>query len=68
MITPVIMYGYETWFAVENDKVILNTWGRKVFRKVYGAVTKQEIWKIETNPELIWLTDINRRRREWLGM
>jgi hypothetical protein len=54
MIKPVIMYGYETWFAVENDKVILNTWGRKVLRKVYGPVTKQGMWKIETNPELIW--------------
>jgi hypothetical protein len=27
---------------------------RKVLRKVYGAVTKQGIWKIETNPEVIW--------------
>lgn len=48
---------------------ILNTLERKVL-KVYGAVTEQGIWKIETtsNPELIWQQILIGEDLKGLGM
>lgn len=36
MITPVIMYRYETWFALENDKVI--------YTKYIGEESSEGVW------------------------
>jgi hypothetical protein len=42
-----LMKGYKghelTWPKTEMDKFMLNMWERGIFRKVYGAVTEQEV-------------------------
>jgi hypothetical protein len=30
----------------------LNTWERKILRRIYGPVVEQGIWRIRTNQEL----------------
>jgi hypothetical protein len=32
-----------TWLKTEKDKIMLNMWERGILRKVYGAITEQEV-------------------------
>jgi hypothetical protein len=47
MVKPVVVYGSETWPAIEMDMKRLNTWER-----IYGPVVEQGIWRIRTDQEL----------------
>jgi hypothetical protein len=53
MLKPTVMYGCETGSTTEKDEIILNTWERKIFKKMYGPVTEQEVWKTEL-PKNLW--------------
>jgi hypothetical protein len=35
----------------ENRYITLNTWKRRILRKVYGPVTEQGVWRIRINQE-----------------
>jgi hypothetical protein len=72
MVTPVVVYGSETWPMTEMDTKRLNTWKRKILR-IYGPVVKQGICRISTNQELRELyrdldiaADIEKKRLEWI--
>jgi len=50
----------------------LNTWEREMFRKIYGPVVEQGIWRIRTNHELRELYKdldivVNIKRKDWSG-
>jgi hypothetical protein len=53
-LEPFVRYvcGCETWSMTEKDEVMLNTWERKILRKLYGPATEQGAWRIRTNQEL----------------
>ena len=74
IIKPVVVYGSEAWTLSERVIAMLNTWERKILRKIYGPIFDQGTWRIRTNAELYLLyndndivTDIKLRRLEWLG-
>jgi len=52
MVKPVVAYKSEIQFKEEMDMKRLNTWEREIFRKIYGPVVEQGIWRIRTNQEL----------------
>ncbi|KAJ4444925.1 hypothetical protein ANN_06724 [Periplaneta americana] len=74
IIKPTVTFGSETWTLPERAITILNTWERKILRKIYGPIYDKGEWRIRTNSELQKLykdssivTDIKIRRLEWLG-
>jgi hypothetical protein len=52
MVKPVVMYRSETRTMTEMDMKRLNTWERKMLRRVYGPAVEQGIWRIRNNQEL----------------
>ncbi|RZF38840.1 hypothetical protein LSTR_LSTR013781 [Laodelphax striatellus] len=74
IIKPVCVYGAETWVLTKKDEDLLNTWERKILRRIYGPVNIDGEWRIRTNQELRDLykksqivDDIKIRRLSWLG-
>ena len=74
VIRPVVTYGSETWTLTKKGEELLNTWERKILRKIYGPVQAAGEWKIRNNRELYQLyedadisTEIKRARIRWLG-
>jgi hypothetical protein len=51
ILKPIVMFGCEAWSMTEKDKARLNTWERKILRKVYGPVTEQGVWRIRRRSE-----------------
>jgi hypothetical protein len=56
------------------DMKRLQTWDRKILRRIYEVVEEQGTWRIRTNPELRVLykyldivADIKKKRLEWTG-
>jgi len=52
MVKLVVVHKSETQLKDEMDMQRLNTWERKIFRKINGPVAEQGIWRIRTNQEL----------------
>lgn len=74
VIRPVVTYGVEAWVLTKRDELMLNTWERKILRKIYGPVQEEGIWRIRMNSELYVLygeptivAEIKSSRIRWLG-
>ena len=74
VLRPVVLYGSETWVMTAREELMLNTWERKVLRRIYGPVCEQGEWRIRTNKELYGLykepslvSEIKSARIRWLG-
>ena len=74
IIKPVVLYGSVTWTLTKKDENLLNTWERKILRRIFGAININGEWRRRTNSELEQLfkkptivTDIKARRLRWLG-
>ena len=74
IIRPVVMYSSETWTMTKSIEALLNTWERKVLRKIYGAVQDLDGWRSRTNEELYTLykdptvvAEIKKGRLRWAG-
>ena len=59
IIKPVVVYGSEAWTLSERVIAMLNTWERKILRKIYGPICDQGTWRIRTNAELYLLYNDN---------
>jgi hypothetical protein len=73
-VKPVVAYGSEMWPMTEMDMKRLNTWDRKILRRIYGSVVEQETWRIRNNQTLgepyedsDTVTDVKKQRLEWIG-
>ena len=51
-VKPVVVYDSETWPVAEMGIKGLNTWERKMLRRIEGPEVEQGIWRIRTNQEL----------------
>lgn len=74
IIRPTVIYGSESWTVTEESKHRLETWERKILRKIYRGVKENGIWRRRTNNELkdIFkeidiITAITQNRLRWLG-
>jgi len=74
MVKPVVVFGSETQAMAEMDMTGLGAWERMKWRRIYGPVVEQGIWRIWTNEELRELykdldaaADIKMKRLEWVG-
>ena len=74
IIRPVIMYASETWTLTRTTENMLNTWERKILRRIYGPIQDEEGWRIRTNQELYddyqdptLVAEIKKGRLRWLG-
>lgn len=52
VIRPVVMYGAETWVLTKESERRLDTWERKLLRKIYGPVQENGEWRVRHNSEL----------------
>ncbi|KAF0755744.1 ribosome biogenesis protein TSR3 isoform X1 [Aphis craccivora] len=55
LIRPVILYGLETWASRKIEEIRLDTFERKVLRRIYGPClnTGTKEWRIRTNEEVM---------------
>jgi len=73
-IKPVLMYGAETWVLSKVDELHLGVFERKIFRRIYGPMCEEAIWRSRCNEELYRLYDetdlvtiIKITRLRWAG-
>ena len=52
IIRPVVTYGSETWTLTKSAETVLNTWERKVLRKIFGPTKDENGWRMRTNKEV----------------
>ena len=52
IIRPVVTYGSETWTLIKSAENILNTWERKVLRRIFGPTKDEKGWRMHTNNEV----------------
>ena len=55
MIRPVITYGSETWTLNKQAANIVNTFERRILRRIYGPIQVNGIWRMRHNEELYQL-------------
>ena len=74
VIRPAVTYASETWTLTKTAENLLNTWERKVLRKIYGPTKDEFGWRIRTNHELYNLyqdttivAEIKKGRLRWAG-
>jgi hypothetical protein len=74
IIRPIVMYGCETWTLTEKHEKTLNTWERKILRKIFGPINDQGAWRKRYNHELYNLykgpdtvASIKSQRLRWAG-
>lgn len=74
IIRPVVLYASETWVPTRREETLLNTWERRVLRKIYGPICENGQWRIRTNKEVYELYDeptivaeYKRSRLRWAG-
>ena len=74
VIRSMVLYGSEAWTMTLTDELRLNTWERKILRRIYGPVCDQGEWRIRTNQEVYDLyeepslvAEIKSWRLRWLG-
>ena len=51
MVRPVVTYGSESWTLTMEEERALGVFERKILRKIYGPVKKNELWRIRRNDE-----------------
>jgi len=52
MVKPAVVFGNEIWAVSEMDMKGLSTRETKIFRRVYGPVVEQGMWRVRTDQEL----------------
>jgi len=52
LIRAVVSYGAEAWTLTKKEEQAVLTFGRKIFRSVYGPKYEKGEWKSRTNREL----------------
>lgn len=53
IIRPVVTYGSETWVLTKRQEIMLNTFERKILRRIYGPIEEEpNCWRIRRNEEL----------------
>lgn len=76
LIRPVILYGSEIWASRKIEEIRLDTFERKVLRRIYGPCldTGTKEWRIRTNEEVYNLFQrpsisrkVAKRRLMWAG-
>jgi hypothetical protein len=74
LIKPVLCYGSVTWTLTQTSEQMLNTFGRKILRRIYGPTLEGGCWRPRWNNELYGLykepnivEDIKIKRLEWAG-
>jgi hypothetical protein len=45
LILPVALYASETWPLTKNNEIALNTFERKILRKIYGPIQENGTWR-----------------------
>jgi hypothetical protein len=58
IIRPVVTYASETWVLTKENERGLNTWERKVTRKIYVPINEGGQWRVRTNAELFGEQDL----------
>jgi len=74
LIRPVVLCGAEGWTVTEKEEQAVLIFGRKIFRRIYGAKYENGEWKSRTSRELEEMSKgenivkwIKGQRISWLG-
>ena len=74
MVKQVVVFGSEIWAMAEMGMKELGTWETKIFRRVYGPVVEQGMWRVGSDQELRELyndldivADVKKKRFKWIG-
>ena len=46
MVKQVVVFGSEIWAMAEMGMKEVGTWETKIFRRVYGPVVEQGMWRV----------------------
>src|SRR6202012_2350336 len=52
MIRPIVMYGSGTWTLTTKHENTLNTFKRKMLRRIRGPIQENNVWRTRNNREL----------------
>jgi hypothetical protein len=73
VIRPVLMYGSETWVMTKKIENIINSYERKILRRILWPINDNGTWRIRYNKEiytLYWdpeLSTVITLRLQWAG-
>jgi hypothetical protein len=74
LIKPILCYGSVTWTLTQAAEQMLNTFERKMLRRIYGPIQEGGCWLPRWNNELYSLykepdivEDVKIRRLGWAG-
>ena len=69
LIKPILCYGSVTWTLTQTAEQMLNTFERKILRRIYGPTQEGGRWRPRWNRELysLYNEDIKNRRLGWAG-
>lgn len=74
IIRPILCYGCETWTMQSKAEERLNSFERRILRRIFGPVQDEKGWRIRYNSELYQLykdMEVSRfikfRRLQWAG-
>jgi hypothetical protein len=74
LIKPILCYGSVTWTLTQAAENMINTFERKILRRIYGLIQEAGCWRPGWNSELYSLykepnitEDIKIRRLGWAG-
>ncbi|GFG39577.1 hypothetical protein Cfor_01007, partial [Coptotermes formosanus] len=74
LMKPVLGYGSATWTLTQATEQMLNTFERKILRRIYGPIKEEGRWHLRWNSELYSVynglnivEDIKIRRLGWAG-
>jgi hypothetical protein len=51
LIRSILMYGSESWPLSEKDENLLQIFGRRILRRIYGPINEGGVWRIRHNNE-----------------
>ncbi|PNF32229.1 hypothetical protein B7P43_G17837 [Cryptotermes secundus] len=74
VIRPVLSYGCEGWMLNKKEESVINSFKRKILRRIYGPIKENGVWRIRYNKELYKLYKepeisvmIKLKRLQWAG-
>jgi hypothetical protein len=52
LVRPILTYGSERWPLTRKDVSTLQIFERRIFRRIYGPIRENGIWRLRYNHEL----------------
>ncbi|PNF13601.1 hypothetical protein B7P43_G17989 [Cryptotermes secundus] len=70
MIRPLLYYGCEGWTLNKKEESVINSFERKLLRRIYGPIKENGIWRIRYNgkPRTRWIDAVEEDAKKLMGV